>query len=171
MPIELEIVDPGRAAELAKLKADTFAETFADDNDPDHVQAHLAREFTADAVRRTLEHDDSTTWWLVDDGEPVGYLKVNRGPAQTESGLGDGLEVEQLYVQSAHHGRGLGGRLIELAVNTARDEGLAYIWLGVWEHNRRAIAVYEHLGFVPIGEHTFRFGEEEQRDVLMRLDV
>jgi diamine N-acetyltransferase len=167
----LEVVDPDDAAELAKLKADTFVETFAEDNDPDHVQAHLAREFTAEAVKRTLEHDDSTTWWLVDDGVPVGFLKLNRGEAQTETGLSDGLEVEQIYVQAAHHGRGHGSRLIEHAINMARAEGYPFIWLGVWEHNRKAIEVYEHLGFVPIGDHHFLFGNEEQRDVLMRRDV
>jgi diamine N-acetyltransferase len=169
--IELEVVDPEHAAELAKLKAETFVETFAEANDPDHVRAHLAREFSAEAVRRSLEDDDSTTWWLSDHGVPVGFLKVNRGHAQTEAGLSDGLEVEQLYVLAAHHGRGHGSRLIEHAISTARAEGYPFIWLGVWEHNSRAIAVYEHLGFVPIGDHTFLFGNEEQRDVLMRRDL
>ena len=168
--IKLEVVDPEDAAELAKLKAETFAATFTEANDQVHVQAHVAREFTADAVRRSLEDDDSTTWWLIDHDVPVGFLKVNRGHAQTETGLSDGLEVEQIYVQAAHHGRGHGSRLIDHAISTARAEGYPFIWLGVWEHNRKAIAVYEHLGFVPIGDHTFLFGNEEQRDVLMRCD-
>ncbi|MGK2948348.1 MAG: GNAT family N-acetyltransferase [Acidimicrobiales bacterium] len=171
MPTTLEIVDPDDAAELAKLKADTFVEAFANGNDRDHLQAHVAREFTAEAVERTLEHPGSTTWWLIEDGVPVAFLKVNRGDAQTETGLSDGLEVEQIYVQAAHHGRGHGGRLIEHVMTTARAEGYPFIWLGVWEHNRKAIEVYEHLGFVPIGAHTFRFGNEDQRDVLMRRDL
>lgn len=171
VPIRLEVVSPDDAAELAQLKAETFFEAFAEDNDLDHVQAHLAREFTAEAVKRSLEHDDSTTWWLIDDGVPVGFLKVNRDEAQTEAGLSHGLEVEQIYVHATHHGRGHGSRLIEHAIDTARAEGYPFIWLGVWENNRRAIAVYERLGFVPIGDHTFLFGSEEQRDVLMRRDL
>lgn len=171
MSIELEVVHPGDAARLARLKAETFVETFAADNDPAHVQAHLAREFTPEEVRRSLDDDRSTTWWLLDDGAAVGFLKVNRSDAQTEPHLGDGLEVEQVYVLSSHHGRGLGSRLLAHATETARSEGFSFVWLGVWEHNRRAIAVYEHLGFVPIGDHTFLFGDEEQRDVLMRCDV
>jgi ribosomal protein S18 acetylase RimI-like enzyme len=43
--------------------------------------------------------------------------------------------------------------------------------LGVWENNHPAIAFYEHLGFEAFDEHTFRFGDEEQRDLLMRLTV
>lgn len=168
---ELEVVDPEDAGALAALKAETFVETFAEDNDPDHVRAHVAREFTAEAVRPSLEDDATTTWWLIDDDVPVGFLKVNRGRTQTEPGLDDGLEVEQIYVLAAHHGRGHGRRLLDHALDTARAEGFPFIWLGVWEHNRRAMAVYEHLGFVPFGDHTFLFGDEEQRDVLMRREL
>ena len=60
---------------------------------------------------------------------------------------------------------------MERAIATARQEGFPFVWLGVWEHNRRALAVYEHLGFSVIGDHTFLFGDEEQRDLLMRLDL
>jgi ribosomal protein S18 acetylase RimI-like enzyme len=167
----MEPVGPERAADLAVLKAATFVETFAPDNDPKHVQAHVAREFTAEAVRRTLEDERCSTWWLLDNKVPVGFLKVNRGDAQTEQHLGGGLEVEQIYVLASHHGQRLGGRLMEHAITTARHEGFPFIWLGVWEHNRRALAVYEHLGFIVIGDHTFLFGDEEQRDLLMRLDL
>jgi len=169
--ISMELASPEDAAGLARLKAATFIETFAQDNAPEHVQAHVAREFTAEAVKRTLEDERSTTWWLLDDGVPVGFLKVNRGEAQTEPHLRDGLEIEQIYVLATHHGRRLGSLLMEHAITTARDEGYPYIWLGVWEHNHKALAVYEHLGFFAIGDHTFLFGDEEQRDLLMRLDL
>ena len=171
VPITLEVVRPEGAAALADLKGKTFVETFAEDNDPAHVEAHRARKFTPAAVERSLKDERSTTWWLLDDGVPVGFLKVNRGEAQTEPDLDDGLEVEQIYILASHHGQGLGGRLIKHAITTAKVEGSPFIWLGVWENNRKAIAVYEHLGFVPFGDHTFLFGDEEQRDVLMRFDV
>lgn len=169
--ITLELVHPRSAAALAKLKAETFVETFAAENDPVHVEAHLDRAFSPAAVERSLSDERSTTWWLLDDGVPVGFVKVNRGDAQTEPGLDDGLEVEQIYVRSSHHGQGLGRRLLEHAIQIARAEGSAFTWLGVWERNHRAIAVYERFGFVPFGDHVFLFGDEEQRDVLMRLDL
>jgi diamine N-acetyltransferase len=93
--IELELVSPEHAAALARLKAATFMETFAEDNDPKHLQVHVAREFTAEVVLRTLQDERSSTWWLLDDSVPVGFLKVNRGEAQTEPGLGDGLEASR----------------------------------------------------------------------------
>lgn len=171
MTIALDVVRPESAAALAELKAATFSDTFAGSNDPAHVASHLNREFTASAVAATLSDERSTTWWLLDGGAPVGYLKVNRGGSQTEPNLSEGLELEQIYVLAEYHGQGLGGRLLRHAIDTAKEERFPFVWLGVWEQNERAIAVYSHHGFVPFGDHSFLFGDEEQRDVLMRLDL
>ena len=160
-----------RAAALAALKADTFSEAFAAANDPAELAAHLARAFAVDAVAAQLLDPRSDTTWVLDDGKPVGYLKVNYGTGQTVPGLSDGLEVEQLYVLASHHGQGLGGQLLDLATEKALERGLTYLWLGVWEHNTKAISLYRHRGYEEFDEHIFRFGEEEQRDVLMRLDL
>jgi hypothetical protein len=43
------------------------------------------------------------------------------------------------------------------------------VWLGVWEHNRRAKAFYVQWGFRPVGTETFRLGSDEQVDLLMEL--
>ena len=106
------------------------------------------------------------TTWVLDDGKPVGYVKVNYGTAQTVPGFSDGLEVEQVYVLASHHGQGLGGQLLDLATEKARERGLTYLWLGVWEHNSNAISLYRHRGYEEFDQHVFMFGKEEQRDVL-----
>jgi diamine N-acetyltransferase len=159
------------AAALAALKADTFTETFAAANDPVELATHLARAFAVDVVAAQLRDPRCGTTWVLDDGVPVGYLKVNHGTAQTAPGLSDGLEVEQLYVLASHQGRGLGGQLLDLAAEKARQQGLTFVWLGVWEHNIDAISLYRHRGYKEFDQHVFLFGEEEQRDVLMRLDL
>jgi diamine N-acetyltransferase len=159
------------APALAALKADTFSEAFAAANDPAELAAHLARAFAVDAVSAQLLDPRCDTTWVLDDGEPVGYLKVNFDTAQTVPGLSDGLEVEQVYVLASHHGQGLGGQLLDLATEKAREAGLSYLWLGVWEHNTKAISLYRHRGYEEFDQHVFLFGEEEQRDVLMRLDL
>ena len=159
------------AAALAALKADTFSETYGAANDPAELAAHLARAFAVKAVSAELLDPECHTTWVLDDGKPVGYVKVNFGTAQTVPGFSDGLEVEQLYVLSSHHGHGLGGQLLDLAAEKARGRGLDYLWLGVWEHNPNAISLYRHRGYEEFDQHVFMFGKEEQRDVLMRLDL
>jgi ribosomal protein S18 acetylase RimI-like enzyme len=44
-------------------------------------------------------------------------------------------------------------------------------WLGVWEHNPRAIAFYRKSGFVEVGDHVFPVGRDPQRDVVMARAV
>ena len=169
----LELTQPTAAdvGALARLKADTFVETFSDGNDPAELAAHVARHFTDDVVADELRDPRVTTWWLLDDGSPVGYVRLNFDDAQTVDGLTDGAEIEQVYVRASHHGRGLGGQLLRHAVDVAHERGSAFVWLGVWERNSKAIAVYERHGFVEFGDHVFLFGDEPQRDVLMRLDL
>lgn len=55
--------------------------------------------------------------------------------------------------------------------DVARSLGARTVWLGVWEHNSRAIAFYRRNGFEEFGEHLFMPGSDEQRDVLMRKKV
>jgi ribosomal protein S18 acetylase RimI-like enzyme len=44
----------------------------------------------------------------------------------------------------------------------------AYVWLGVWEKNARAIRFYEKNGFVAFDKHLFKLGDEEQTDIMMK---
>ncbi len=53
------------------------------------------------------------------------------------------------------------------ALDTARAGGCDLLWLGVWEHNSKAIAFYRKFGFEIAGEHSFMPGEDSQRDLIM----
>ncbi|HEX7187369.1 MAG TPA: N-acetyltransferase [Actinomycetes bacterium] len=156
------------AAAVAELAAATFVETYAGANDPARFAEHVERTFTADALATQLSDSRSEFHWVLQDGGPVAYLRVNTAGAQTEPGYEDGLEIQQVYVLAAHQGAGLGRVLLDLAGSVARERGLAYVWLGVWEDNPKAIAFYEHAGFEAFGEHRFVLGDEPQRDLLMR---
>ncbi len=171
MDYRLEVPSVSDAARLGQLKADTFIETYAADNDPKEVATHVGRDFSVDAVAKQLADPNCDTSWILDGPDPVGYLKLNRGSAQTEPGLDAAIEIEQLYVRKSHQGRGLGGRLLDLAAETARREGRDFLWLSVWERNANAISLYRHRGFAVFDEHIFMFGDEAQRDLMMRLDL
>jgi diamine N-acetyltransferase len=161
----------GDAAALAELETTTFVEEFGHQNSAEDMAAHIERAFDQDKIAAQLVDPRCRFFWIVDDGTPVAFLKLNLADAQTEPDLEDGLEVEQLYVRKSHQGTGLGRQLLEHALAHARAQGLPFVWLGVWEHNDRAIAVYERLGFQAFGKHAFFLGDDEQTDVLMRLDL
>ena len=51
------------------------------------------------------------------------------------------------------------------AIERAATLGANVVWLGVWEHNPRAIRFYEKHGFTTAGEQPF--GKDPQRDLVM----
>lgn len=58
--------------------------------------------------------------------------------------------------------------LYEKAVEIAQQQNVPYIWLGVWEENKRAVNFYTKNGFVEFDKHIFKLGDDEQIDVMMR---
>jgi diamine N-acetyltransferase len=81
------------------------------------------------------------------------------------------VEVARLYTLEKVWGTGLGQLLLDAAIDFGRQEGKTWLWLGVWEHNARAIRFYEKNGLRIFGSHPFPFGDEIQNDWLMRVEL
>ena len=56
-------------------------------------------------------------------------------------------------------------------MQVARAQKAAYVWLGVWEENVRAINFYKKQGFNEFDKHIFMLGDDAQTDLLMRLPL
>lgn len=155
------------AGMLADLAAQTFRDTFAIYNDPADMDAYVSEALTAERFAEEIV-DASNVWFVAEvDGSPAGYAKVRTGSAH-ESVTGDApIEISRLYADKHYHGRGVGRALIEACFDEARRQNARTVWLGVWEHNGRAIAFYEKCGFVRCGATTFVLGKDVQTDAVM----
>jgi len=159
------------AADLPTLQGigrETFFETFAESNTEADMAQYLEHNFSTQKLGGELDNPDSEFFiaWL--EGTAIGYLKVNQGSAQTEMHDDTTLEIERIYVKSAYHGKQAGQLLYEKAVKTALYKGKKSIWLGVWEHNPRAIKFYEKNGFEAFGKHIFKMENDDQTDIMMK---
>lgn len=154
---------------LRALSAETFRETFAESNTEEDMARYITEHFSAERLGSELRTPESRFYLAqTAEGEVVGYLKLNTGTAQTEPEAPEALEIERIYVLRAFLGAGVGQRLFEEACHQAEAGRHPYLWLGVWEHNPRAIRFYEKNGFSVYGEHTFVLGGDPQRDLLMK---
>jgi len=81
------------------------------------------------------------------------------------------MEIERIYVLKDFHGKNIGQLLFEKAIELATQKNANYIWLGVWEENPRAINFYKKNGFVEFDKHIFVLGDDEQTDIMMRLEL
>ncbi|MBV8256130.1 MAG: GNAT family N-acetyltransferase [Chitinophaga sp.] len=155
-------------ATLQQIGKQTFFETFAPHNTEENMQKYLEKSFSEEKISAELRNPDSFFFIAWEENTPVGYLKLNTGKAQTEKQDETALEIERIYVKSEYHGKKVGQLLYEKALEIARLQQRAYIWLGVWEDNHRAVNFYTKNGFVPFDKHIFMFGEEEQTDIMMK---
>ena len=166
-----------RVAEFADLTAlldlaqTSFVQAFTEGNKPENVQAYLSEAFTAVQLEKEWKNPASTFLLASLEGKLVGYTKVNLAAAQTDVQDPDSLEVARLYTLEEVWGRGVGQFLLDAALDFAKEKGKRFVWLGVWEHNARAIRFYEKNGFKAFGSHPFPFGDEVQNDWLMRKGV
>ncbi|ROI05883.1 MULTISPECIES: GNAT family N-acetyltransferase [unclassified Chryseobacterium] len=153
---------------IQELGICTFSETFAEDNSEEAMKKYLEESFNAEKVKSELTNPDSFFYIAWEEDNPVGYLKVNSGNAQTELQDNAGLEIERIYVKKSHHGKKVGQLLYDQALDTAKSLHKSYLWLGVWEENHRALQFYRKNGFVAFDKHIFRLGDEEQTDLMMK---
>lgn len=156
------------AATLAALAERTFRDTFAVANTPENMAAHAAASYGVDKQLAEIESAQIRTLLAECDGTAAGYaqLRVGRTPDCVKSD--HAVELWRFYIDRGWIGRGLAQRLMDAVFAEAVAWNGRTLWLGVWEHNPRAIAFYGKCGFVDVGAHRFCLGDDAQTDLIMQ---
>jgi GNAT superfamily N-acetyltransferase len=174
MPPAPVLIRRGVAADasvLAAFAARTFAETFADTNTPEDMAAHLARSYGVPQQTAELSSPDAMTLLAERDGALVAYAQLRRGPAPACVADPDAIELHRFYVDRPAHGSGVASQLMAATRDAAAAFGARHLWLGVWEHNPRAIRFYAKHGFADVGSQDFVLGADRQTDRVMVAPV
>jgi len=156
---------------LQDIGRKTFIETFSEENTEEDMRKYLEEEFSSDKLTIELNNQYSEFYFAEFDTNVIGYLKVNYALAQTEIKDKNSLEIERVYVSKEYHGKKIGQILVDKALQIAKQNTLNYLWLGVWEKNTRAIHFYKKNGFVEFDKHIFKLGNDEQIDIMMKLEL
>ena len=166
---EITHATPSDIIALSEIGRQTFFETFSESNTEENMKHYLEQKFSADRLMSELKNSDSAFYFIKNAGRIIGYLKINTGAAQTETNNDHAMEIERIYVLKEFHGRKAGQLLYNKAIQIAKEKGVDYVWLGVWEENPRAIKFYQKNGFIAYDKHIFTLGDDAQTDIMMRL--
>jgi diamine N-acetyltransferase len=169
----IEVYKIGLSAieQLQKIGRQTFFETFAESNTEENMQNYLNEGFTIEKLTAELTNQNSEFYFAEWEKQLIGYLKINFGEAQTELKENQTLEIERIYVLKEFHGKNVGQLLYDKAIQIANQKKVDSVWLGVWEENQRAIQFYKKNGFVEFDKHIFKLGNDEQTDLMMKLEL
>ena len=150
---------------LCQVSAKTFVETYGEQNTPENLQKYLVERFNIKQISDEIQTAE-TLFLLVElNDETVGYAKMRINLVENTDPKA--LEIERIYLKKAFHGQKLGAVLMQKCMDEARGKGYHSLWLGVWEHNLRAMRFYKKWGFEIFGTHIFQLGDDAQTDYLM----
>ena len=95
------------------------------------------------AIAEVLSMPGAFGFLATEGDRPVGFLLCRRAA--------DEGEILSMGVVPAERRRGLGGRLLEAALEAASAAGARALYLEVAEDNRAARGLYQKQGFSPVG--------------------
>lgn len=156
------------ALSLSFVAERIFRSTFGAVNSHENMKEYCQKHFSKQVQSREISNPKITTILSLNNTDIEGFIQVwwvDAPDCITQTGPSG--EIKRLYVTESSQGRGVAQKLMQAALNKVSSRGLSTAWLGVWEHNPRAIAFYEKSGFSEVGEHDFYVGEDLQRDIIM----
>lgn len=168
MTRKAQVRDAGVLAEFAEA---TFRATFGAVNTAENMALHCRNSYSAQIQATEIVDPAMVTLLSEDDGKLIAYAQLRWGEVPHCVAANAAGEIQRLYVAADWHGKGVAQELMAACIGEIQQRGADAVWLGVWEHNPRAIAFYRKFGFVEVGDHTFPLGHDLQRDIVMVRSV
>jgi diamine N-acetyltransferase len=159
------------AADLAEIGRETFVETFGHLYSPADLKAYVDDTYSTERMTADLRDSEIEVRVAFSGKRMVAYCKIGPCKLPIDTGREPALELHRVYVYQARQGVGVGRILLAWAIERARRRGAANLFLGVWESNARAIALYDSRGFEKVGAYRFRVGETLDDEIIMRLSL
>jgi len=164
---------------VAALAARTFALACPPTTTARAIAEHIRTVLSSARFRAHLADPACRVVLAEVDGRPVGYTMVVAAPPTDADVTGalrlrPEVELSKVYVEQGSHGAGVARPLMTETLRVARElagergrDADAGIWLGVNEHNARAIRFYERSGFRIVGTRSFRLPDAVETDHVM----
>ncbi len=155
--------------ELRRVAIETQMDTFAAFNTPENMEAFIRDVYSPERFEQELDEKDSICYLAWEGDELAGFARL-RVTDEAAAHLGNNsIELQRIYVSTKFQGQQVGKQLMLKSLEYARNGKFDWIWLGVWERNFKAQAIYAKWGFERFSEHTFWMGSDPQTDWLLRL--
>ena len=167
MPVSIRIATKEDAALIADISRQTFFETFAPQNTKANMDRFMNEQFTRENLMAEVGAKGNIFLLAYYGDQVAGYARLRENNNPPELGAASSLEIARIYAVSSFIGKGVGRILMKKCLDLASELKKELVWLGVWEHNPRAIDFYKKFGFEKFGTHIFYLGDDAQEDWLM----
>ncbi len=167
----IRTADEDDAELIADLSRRTFFETFAVQNTKENMKKFMEEQFSREQLMEQVSEPGNIFLLAFMDDQPAGYARLKESENPAALGNVNSLEISRIYVVNTAIGTGIGKAMMNECIQFAIDRKKEVIWLGVWEHNTRAISFYKKFGFSKFATHVFMLGDDPQTDWLMKKEL
>jgi len=167
----IRIANLSDAKNLAALAAETFRDTYAEQNSVEDINLHCQSSFGEAIQSQEISNVETITLVAEDKGRLVAYAQLRRSKPPACISAISSCEIIRFYVEKDWHGKGLAQKLMSTCLENMNKHDFDVAWLGVWEKNLKAISFYEKFNFQEVGEHVFSLGTDPQRDIVMACQI
>ena len=157
--------------DLLQVSSQAFAETFREQNTEEDLKSYLNASFNPEKMAKEFEEPNVTFLLAEYNGQLAGYAKLHTVENPSELAGRKHIELERIYALKAFQGKKIGKELMTMSIDIAKRNNFDVLWLGVWEHNVKAIEFYKKWGFERFSQHDFYLGTDKQLDHLMKLEL
>jgi ribosomal protein S18 acetylase RimI-like enzyme len=151
---------------IAELAARTFTETFGHLYTAKNLASHLASHCSADYFTAAIAAGD-TLLLIHAEGALIGYAKLGHVGLPVKPLPPGAAEIHRVYLRKAFQGQGIGKAVMMYMLSLPLLATAPVVYLGVWEENLKAQALYAHYGFEPVGRYLYYVGTQADREIIM----
>ena len=154
MTTTIELADLPQLSQISDLAHSIWRDYYLGIISRPQIEFMLAEDYSLDQ----LEKDRATgTNFLIlkENAQPIGFAAFHTLNPSV-------VKLDKLYLETQHHGKGYGQRLLQETECAATEDGASLLLLNVNKHNVRAIAAYRRAGYshhqsilAPIGDGFF----------------
>lgn len=172
MKAEFKQVTADELGILQRLCRETFLAAYAGQIEMQEMLDYLDDAHSSEALLQELTDPDVAYFFVYTGKEgPAGFIMLRQSHTHPNLGPGKAVLLNRIYLLPDYWGRGLAAQMMDFCVERARKAGAIWLWLQVWQENRRAIAFYEKCRFEHFGFMAFKMKEVVHEDWVMKRQV
>jgi ribosomal protein S18 acetylase RimI-like enzyme len=154
MPIDIRSAHTDDKLEILKC-LDAFNDYANEvDGHPEAIPSHFSEENSGELFEKIINSNTSKLFIATDEEKVVGFLEIHAVPRLRKANYY--AEIESLFVKEAYRGAGVAAKLMETAIEWAKQQKFDCIRLYTGHKLERAHAFYEKMGFTHAGR-TYKF--------------
>lgn len=153
-------------ANVAALLIQVWLHTYATKGLRNSISRYVLNEFTEEKIEHDMRSENKQYFVAEEDEHLVGVVVIDL-ISECPISKAKLPELTTLYVQEYFTSKGIGAKLLAMALEYCHSLNLPKLWLTVNSENSRAIDFYSGLGFTSLGTRQFTLEDETHENLVM----